>query len=72
MDQTELDAVFGRFARADRVRRQGIPGLGLGLYACHGIVVAHGGTIVVTSDGPGKGTVVTVELPLLDVDAVED
>jgi signal transduction histidine kinase len=72
MDQTELDAVFGRFARADRVRRQGIPGLGLGLYACHGIVVAHDGTIFVTSDGPGKGTVVTVELPLLDDADVED
>lgn len=72
MDAAELEAVFGRFARGDRVRRQGIPGLGLGLYACHGIVVAHGGTIVVTSDGPGTGTTVTVELPLLDVAAVED
>ena len=72
MDQAELDGVFGRFMRGDRVRRQGIPGLGLGLYACHGIVAAHGGTITVTSEGLGKGTVVTVELPLLDVDAVED
>jgi signal transduction histidine kinase len=72
MDQAELDAVFGRFARGERVRRQGIPGLGLGLYACHGIVTAHGGTIAVTSDGPGRGTLVRVELPLLDVAAVED
>jgi signal transduction histidine kinase len=72
MSREELDAVFGRFARADRVRRQGIPGLGLGLYACHGIVAAHGGTIVVTSDGAGQGAVVTVDLPLLNVDGVED
>jgi len=72
MATDELDATFSRFSRADRVRRQGIPGLGLGLYACRGIVTAHGGTISVTSDGPGRGTTVTVELPLLDIDAVED
>jgi signal transduction histidine kinase len=72
MSREELDGVFGRFARADRVRRRGIPGLGLGLYACHGIVAAHDGTIVVTSDGPDLGTVVTVDLPLVDVDALED
>ena len=43
---------------------QGIPGLGLGLYACRGIVAAHGGTIVLHSDGPGSGTTVVVALPL--------
>lgn len=72
MTAEELDTVFGRFARAERVRRQGIPGLGLGLYACQGIAMAHGGTISVDSDGPDTGTRVTVDLPLLDVDAVED
>ena len=72
MAPDELDATFARFSRADRVRRQGIPGLGLGLYACRGIVTAHGGTISVTSDGPGRGTTVTVELPLLDIDDIED
>ncbi len=70
--QDELDATFVRFSRADRVRRQGIPGLGLGLYACRGIVTAHGGTITVTSPGLSLGTTVTVLLPLLDIDAIED
>ena len=70
--QEELDATFVRFSRADRVRRRGIPGLGLGLYACRGIVTAHGGTITVTSPGLGQGTTVTVLLPLLDIDAIED
>lgn len=68
MTADELSAVFERFTRADRARRQGIPGLGLGLYACRGIVTAHGGTIRLESDGEDHGTTVVVELPLLDGD----
>jgi two-component system CheB/CheR fusion protein len=64
----EATDVFDRFARAERARAQGIPGLGLGLYACRGIVAAHGGTIVLHSDGPGKGTTVVVALPLIEDD----
>jgi signal transduction histidine kinase len=64
----EATEVFERFVRADRARAQGIPGLGLGLYACRGIVAAHGGTIVLHSDGPGTGTTVVVALPLIDDD----
>lgn len=71
MSQDELTAVFERFVRSDRAREAGIPGLGLGLYACRGIVLAHGGTIELQSTGPGSGTTVTVELPLLDEDAEE-
>ncbi len=72
MTEDELATVFGQFARADRVRGRGFAGLGLGLYACQGIVAAHGGTIEVTSDGPGAGTTVTVDLPLLDEATIED
>jgi signal transduction histidine kinase len=64
----EATDVFDRFARAERARAEGIPGLGLGLYACRGIVAAHGGTIVLHSDGPGSGTTVVVALPLIDDD----
>ncbi len=69
MTPQELTGVFERFVRSDRARASGIPGLGLGLYACRGIVLAHGGTIDLQSSGPGAGTTVTVSLPLLDEDA---
>jgi signal transduction histidine kinase len=64
----EATVVFDRFARAERARAQGIPGLGLGLYACRGIIAAHGGTIVLQSDGAGSGTTVVVALPLIEDD----
>jgi signal transduction histidine kinase len=71
MDEEELAMVFDRFVRADRARRNNIPGLGLGLYACRGIVTAHGGTIEVRSEGHDHGTTVEVRLPLMDSDAEE-
>ncbi|MGH2477135.1 MAG: sensor histidine kinase [Candidatus Limnocylindrales bacterium] len=66
MSDDELATVFDRFARADRVRQRGIPGLGLGLYACRGIVTAHGGTITVRSEGHDRGATVVIDLPLMD------
>ncbi len=66
MTADELATVFDRFVRADRARSKGIPGLGLGLYACRGIVTAHGGTIEIGSDGHDRGSTVVVNLPLLD------
>ena len=61
----EREAMFDRFARAERARAQGIPGLGLGLYATRGIVGAHGGIIDIISAGPGQGSTVEIRLPLL-------
>lgn len=71
MTADELETAFDRFVRADRARRSGIPGLGLGLYACRGIVTAHGGTIDIHSEGADRGTTIIVELPLLTPEADE-
>ena len=71
MSGADLTRVFERFQRTDRARRSGATGLGLGLYACRGIVTAHRGMIVVESDGLDLGTTVTVRLPVLPEDAIE-
>lgn len=53
---------FYRGAHADSVSH--VDGLGLGLYICHAIVTAHGGTIEVESV-VGTGTTFRVALPLV-------
>jgi heavy metal sensor kinase len=55
--------VFERFYRGDRDGRAQRPGAGLGLSLCQSIARAHGGDIHIASQ-PGKGTQVTVRLPL--------
>lgn len=53
--------IFDRFTRVPS--EKGTPGLGLGLYICHQLVQAHGGTIEVKSK-EGQGSTFTVTLPL--------
>ncbi len=61
-----LPHVFEAFRQADSssTRRHG--GLGLGLSIVHRLICAHGGEIVATSPGPGKGATFTVSLPVGD------
>ena len=57
----DLPFVFDRFWRGDRSRGR-TAGAGLGLAIARQLVVAHGGTIEVSS-GVGEGTVFTIWLP---------
>jgi PAS domain S-box-containing protein len=59
-----LPYVFDRFRQAEGSisRKQG--GLGLGLAVARHLVELHGGTITAESEGLGKGSVFSVDLPL--------
>jgi signal transduction histidine kinase len=41
-----------------------VPGIGLGLYICRQLAQSYGGSLVVESSKPGKGTVFALALPL--------
>lgn len=68
IDADNLPKIFDAFEQASlKITRQ-YGGLGLGLAICKALMDAHGGTIRVTSDGPGTGTCFTVGLDVLEVD----
>ena len=68
---TFLPFVFDRFRQAEgeMTRRQG--GLGLGLAIVKHLVKMHGGTVEASSEGEGKGSTFTMNLPLASDSQVE-
>ncbi|HEV8198777.1 MAG TPA: ATP-binding protein, partial [Candidatus Polarisedimenticolia bacterium] len=60
-----LGNIFDMFNQVDRSIERAQGGLGIGLTLVRRLVELHGGSILATSDGPGRGSEFVVRLPLL-------
>ncbi len=57
---TELKHIFKRFYRIPGMRAKGT---GLGLFIVRSVIRKHGGKVFAESDGAGRGSLFTIELP---------
>lgn len=62
LDSSELKKVFDRFYRVQQ-SGENVRGTGLGLYIVETIIRGYGGTVMVESDGIGRGCTFTITLP---------
>ncbi|WP_420475763.1 hybrid sensor histidine kinase/response regulator [Noviherbaspirillum sp. ST9] len=67
LEPAAIERIFEMFAQGlpSHARSQGPGGLGIGLSLARRFVEMHGGTITASSDGPGKGSVFTMTLPVV-------
>jgi len=59
-----LPHIFEVFCQADQSLDRSRGGLGLGLALVKGLIELHNGSVAATSDGPGKGSTFTMQIPL--------
>jgi PAS domain S-box-containing protein len=64
IDPEFLPFVFERFRQADSSTTRRVGGLGLGLALVRHIVELHGGSVAAASEGIGKGSTITISLPV--------
>jgi PAS domain S-box-containing protein len=62
-----LRTIFDMFSQVDRDIERAAGGLGIGLALVKGLVEMHGGTVTAESAGMGRGSTLTVRLPVLEV-----
>jgi signal transduction histidine kinase/ActR/RegA family two-component response regulator len=65
-----LPRVFDLFVQGDRPLDRTTGGLGIGLTLVRRLIELHGGTVSASSDGPGKGTKMTVSFPCIAAPAL--
>lgn len=71
MSAAFLPLAFERFRQQDSSSTRAHHGLGLGLYVVRHVIANHGGLVSASSEGPGRGSVLTILLPLA-VDVAAD
>lgn len=64
LSESQIAKLFQPFSQVHDVKSVTARGSGLGLYICRGILDTHGGTIGVTSPGPGEGSRFHFTLPI--------
>ena len=65
IDPQSLPTIFDMFTQLGRSLESPTGGLGIGLAIVKHLVELHGGVVEAASEGKGKGTTLTVRLPLL-------
>ncbi|MDP4008959.1 MAG: ATP-binding protein [bacterium] len=63
MEQEEIEGLFESFRRGKAGQQTWTEGAGLGLYIAKRFLELQGGTISAVSEGKGKGSTFTIELP---------
>ncbi|HEV3262610.1 MAG TPA: PAS domain S-box protein [Gemmataceae bacterium] len=69
MDRETLIQVFETFRQAENSQPRSRGGLGLGLALVKGLVELHDGSVQAESEGPGRGSEITIRLPMERVPA---
>lgn len=64
MSKDTQNSIFQKFERGDKANTVNVKGTGLGLFVAQKMAEAMKGTITAHSEGEGKGSCFTIELPL--------